>query len=88
MADDVYFPMIVSVYDTHFSDEELKQLIAFYESPIGKKAASVLPAIDAQIPMVQQSTEKLAQTCMAEVLSENPSLQEAMEKAEKAEPSH
>ena len=83
LANDVILPMIVSVYDSHFSDDELKQLVAFYESPLGKKAASVLPDIDAQIPTVQASSEKLAQKCMAQVLAEHPDLKQAMEKAEK-----
>ena len=28
---------IVAVYDKHFSDAELQQIIAFYQSPVGKK---------------------------------------------------
>jgi hypothetical protein len=37
--------MVVPIYDRHFSDEELKGLIAFYESPVGKKAVEVLPQV-------------------------------------------
>jgi hypothetical protein len=84
---EIIVPMVVSVYAKHFSEEDLNQLIAFYESPLGKKAASVLPDIDAESQNLQDPTEKLAQECMAQVLTEHPDLDQAMEKAEKAHPS-
>ena len=37
--------MIIPIYEKHFTHEELKQLIAFYESPIGKKLIKVQPQI-------------------------------------------
>lgn len=37
--------MIIPIYERHFTHEELKQLIAFYESPIGKKLIKVQPQI-------------------------------------------
>jgi uncharacterized protein len=37
--------LIAPVYDRHFSHDEVKQLIAFYESPIGKKLVKEQPAI-------------------------------------------
>lgn len=40
-----FIDMIVPVYEAHFSDDEVKQLIAFYESPIGKKLAAAQPLI-------------------------------------------
>jgi len=35
------------LYDKYFTNEEIKGLIAFYESPIGKKTIQVLPALSA-----------------------------------------
>ncbi|MGH9824438.1 MAG: DUF2059 domain-containing protein [Blastocatellia bacterium] len=36
---------IAGVYARHFSEDELKQLTAFYETPLGKKMVSSLPDI-------------------------------------------
>jgi hypothetical protein len=37
--------LIVPIYDKHFTHDEIKQLITFYESPIGKKVSTTLPAV-------------------------------------------
>ena len=37
--------MLIPVYQNHFSHEEIKELISFYESPIGKKLAVKMPEI-------------------------------------------
>jgi uncharacterized protein len=37
--------MVVPVYDRHYSSAELRQLIAFYQSPIGQKVIAELPAV-------------------------------------------
>jgi hypothetical protein len=33
------------IYDKYFTNDDIKSLIAFYESPIGQKAISVLPSV-------------------------------------------
>ena len=42
------FAQIIPVYDAAFSDQELKQLIAFYGTDIGKKVVTVMPTVMAQ----------------------------------------
>ena len=37
--------LVVPIYDKHLTHEDIKGLIAFYESPVGRKMTSVLPAI-------------------------------------------
>lgn len=37
--------LVVPIYDKHLTHEDVKGLIAFYESPVGRKMTSVLPAI-------------------------------------------
>lgn len=37
--------LIVPVYEQHFTHDEIKELIAFYESPIGRKLVQRLPLI-------------------------------------------
>jgi uncharacterized protein len=40
-----FIDRIIPAYSRHFSEEEIAELIKFYESPIGKKMASVLPQL-------------------------------------------
>jgi uncharacterized protein len=37
--------MIIPVYAKHFTEKEVKELIAFYKTPIGKKLVEKLPLI-------------------------------------------
>jgi uncharacterized protein len=37
--------MIIPVYANHFTEKEVKELIAFYKTPIGKKLVEKLPLI-------------------------------------------
>lgn len=37
--------LIVPVYEKHFTHQEVKQLIAFYETPVGKKLSATLPVV-------------------------------------------
>jgi hypothetical protein len=36
---------ILPIYDKHFSHREIRQLIAFYQSPLGRKISTTLPEI-------------------------------------------
>lgn len=40
-----FIDMMIPVYNRHFSEAELTELIKFYESPIGKKLAGAMPQI-------------------------------------------
>jgi uncharacterized protein len=42
---DALIDLIVPIYDKHFTHAEIKQLIAFYETPVGKKLSTTLPLI-------------------------------------------
>lgn len=46
--------LVIPIYDKHFSHEDIKGLIAFYESPVGKKFVSKLPAITQESMTVGQ----------------------------------
>ncbi len=76
--------LIVPVYDRHFSDDEIKQLTTFYETPIGKKAVAALPEVVAESQQSGKAWgEKLGRESMTEVLAEHPDLEKQMEQAEK-----
>lgn len=79
--------MVVPIYDKYLSDEEIKRLIEFYQTPPGKKALTVLPKILAES---QEAGTEWGQTfgreVMREVLSEHPDLAEALQRAQQTAP--
>ena len=40
---------IVGIYDKHFTDDEVKGLLQFYGSPLGRKYAAEMPKISSEI---------------------------------------
>ena len=77
--------MSVVAYDKHFSDDEIKGLIKFYETPLGQKSVSELPQLVAELGEAGRAWgEKLGRECMRQVLAEHPDLQAALEAAGKA----
>jgi hypothetical protein len=42
---DELMKVILPIYDQHFTHQEIRQLIAFYESPLGRKISTTLPEI-------------------------------------------
>ena len=42
---DELMKVILPIYDKHFTHQEIRQLIAFYESPLGRKISTTLPEI-------------------------------------------
>jgi hypothetical protein len=42
---DSFVELFIPVYDKHFSHDDIKNLIQFYESPIGKKLLDITPLI-------------------------------------------
>jgi len=43
-----FVELLIPIYERHFSNDELTQLIAFYETPLGKKMVATLPQIVAE----------------------------------------
>jgi len=74
--------LIVPVYDKYFSAEEIKELVTYYESPLGRKASSTVPKIMAEAGDAgREWGRQLGKQCMEEVLAENPDLRQALEAA-------
>lgn len=46
--------MLVPIYDRHFTGPEIKEMIAFYSTPIGKKTVSVLPQLSMEAMVAGQ----------------------------------
>lgn len=77
--------LAVPGYDKYLSDEEIRGLIAFYQTPLGQKALEVLPKLSVELQTQGQKWgESLGRQCMLEVLSEHPDLAKALSDAGKA----
>lgn len=76
--------LTVPIYEKHFSDEEIRGLIQFYESPLGKKMTGELPAI------VEESSaagrvwaSQIVQKIFADMEAEYPELKQFEETPDK-----
>jgi uncharacterized protein len=65
----------IPLYDKHFSDQEIKELISFYDSPLGRKVVTAMPQIMTELQgHGRQWGQNLGRECMQEGLAENPDL--------------
>jgi hypothetical protein len=81
---DALIEQLVPIYAKHFSHDEIKQLIAFYESPIGVKLVQEQPAIVQESMVVgNQWGRQLAERVIADVQAEQmKAMQDAAPPAE------
>src|SRR5262249_45195347 len=76
--------MAIPIYDKHFSHQEIRSLIEFYQTPLGQKTISTLPALMTELQDEGRKWgEALGRECMQDVLAEHPDLLEAMTAAQK-----
>ena len=62
---------ISKLYATHFTEQELKEIVAFYKSPIGKKMLVQQPiVIDASMNFAQTWANKLSEQVTAQMREE------------------
>jgi hypothetical protein len=60
--------LIIPVYDKYYTEEDIDQLIVFYNSPIGKKVTETLPAISQESMIAGQAWGKqLAEKVLAKL---------------------
>ncbi|HYL14096.1 MAG TPA: DUF2059 domain-containing protein [Terriglobales bacterium] len=79
-----FLDLAVPVYDKYLSDEEIKGLTQFYETPLGRKTLTVLPQLMADLQAAGQKWgEGIGRQSMVEVLAEHPELEEALKEAKK-----
>jgi uncharacterized protein len=64
---------LVSIYDKHYSEEEIKGLLQFYGSPLGQKVASEMPKISREIATAARAASgKAAREALVAVKEQNP----------------
>lgn len=75
---------MVVTYDKYFSDEEIKGLIQFYQTPLGQKTLSTLPTIVSESQADgEKRGQKMGLETMQDVLAERPELKQALEDAQR-----
>jgi len=60
---------LVKVYKRHYSDQEIKALLAFYNTPVGKKSIDLLPTLFAEGAQVGNNIALKYQPKLLEMLS-------------------
>src|SRR5882762_6337715 len=66
---------LVSVYDKHFTEDEIKGLLQFYGSPLGQKVAAEMPKISREIQAATRAaSSKAAKEALAEMKQQNPEI--------------
>lgn len=74
--------LIIPIYDKYYTDAEIKSMIQFYESPVGRKVATSMPQVLAESQQAGgQWGQQLGRDSMIEVLQEHPDLRQALENA-------
>jgi hypothetical protein len=66
---------LVTVYDKHYTDDEIKGLLQFYGSPLGQKVAAEMPRINREIQAaVRVAGSKAARESLAEMKKQSPEI--------------
>jgi hypothetical protein len=77
--------MAVPIYAQYFSDDEIKQLIELYKTPIAQKLVTLMPEMEARlVPAAQSWGREMGRQAMIEVLQEHPDLAEELKAAAQA----
>ena len=77
--------LAVPVYEKYYSDEEIKQLIQLYDTPLGQKMLATMPKLMAELQAAgEKRGQELGRESMQEVLAEHPEMQQALQSAQKS----
>jgi len=77
-----FIDMATVAYDKYLSDEDIKGLIQFYQTPLGQKTLTVLPKLTTELQAEGMKVgQDVGQESMTEVLAEHPDLAKALKDA-------
>lgn len=66
---------LVTIYDKHFTDDEIKTMLQFYGSPVGQKVAAETPKIGREIQALSRATgAKAAKDALQALKAQNPEI--------------
>lgn len=63
-------PDMIKLYTSNFNEQELKELIAFYQSPLGQKVLQKMPELTAQSAEITQSKLESAVPAVNKLLTD------------------
>jgi len=79
---DAALDLTIPIYAHYLTDDEVKQLIQFYHTPLGQKWISVQPHVEAGVqPKARAWGEQMGREAMREVLQEHPELAQQLKVA-------
>jgi uncharacterized protein len=82
---EVMVDLAIPVYDKYLSDADVKGMIEFYSTPLGKKVVQVIPQLMSESgERGRQWGERIGRESMIEVLQEHPELQQAIQASKKS----
>jgi len=80
-----FLDVAATSYDKYLSDDDIKGLTQFYQTPLGRKTLTVLPKLTAEMQAQgMQIGQQLGKESMQEVLAEHPELMKALQDASRA----
>ena len=83
-----FLDLAATAYDKYLSDDDVKGLTQFYQTPLGQKTLTIVPKLTAELQTEGAAKgERAGRDAMAEVLTEHPDLAKAMQDAAQA-PQH
>ena len=66
---------LVSIYDKHFTEDDIKGLLEFYGSPLGQKYAAEMPKINAEIKAANRAAgTRVAKEVLHDLRKEYPGI--------------
>ena len=80
---------LIPIYNRYLSDEDIKGLIQFYQTPLGQKAINILPKLSTEAQSAgMRWGQDLGRQAMNQVLAEHPELAKALQEAQKTAAPH
>jgi hypothetical protein len=77
-----FVDMAAAAYDKYLTDDEIKGLITFYQTPLGQKTLTVIPQLTIELQKEgMKAGEEAGRESMQEVLAEHPDLAQSLQDA-------
>jgi len=77
-----FLDMAAAAYDKYLTDDDIKGLIQFYQTPLGQKTLTILPKLTVELQSEgMKKGEEAGRDAMNEVLTEHPDLAKALQDA-------
>lgn len=84
-----FLDMAAAAYDKYLTDDDIKGLTQFYQTPLGQKTLTILPKLTVELQSEGAAKgEQAGRDSMVEVLAEHPDLAKALQDASQAPPAH